>query len=482
MSENCRCESCATRVSCAGSSASGVTRRRFLKATGAIAIASQLDMLRDAPWASGAEAASPARPRVAVVYFRKELGGGCTWPPSSTNELAWTQQLENKIMQDAATRYGVDLQVVTERVTDVAATLQKVQQLKPQGLIVMAMDFDLAPMIALCQKRGEIPTIMYGNIVSFTHSFDALRKLPKTLVAHSPDVKWLDTAVRMHRTLWDLDNLKLLDCPCPGYYEELKKVGETAEVKAIADFYTKRATSVEPACADLVVASAKHYVVLKRLMQQHGCNGVTVQGPLCTGAGTEGNLPACLALSKLMDEGIPAVCQGASSHSAGYCQRLMFSLFGRPGFMGNITFDSVENQYILSHCTSALKLEGFDKDDLAPFQLRCFHANPGVSVQASWPVGREVTILDRHSLKDNLLTAVSGRVVANNDQMQQPPCGGCRTVVKFALDWDGDIMDATRGDDLHALACLGNHRRTLLLFCKLAGLAPTDITGKPVTI
>jgi hypothetical protein len=349
-------------------------------------------------------------------------------------------------------------------------------------LIVVAMDFALAPMIEFCQKRGEIPTIMYGNIVSFTHSFDALRRLPTTLVAHSPDVKWLDTAVRMHRTIWDLDNLKLLDCPCLGYDEELKKVGATDEVKAIAEFYATRATWIEPACADLVVDSAKHYIVLKRLMQERGCNGVTVQGPLCVGAGTNGNLPACLAISKLMDEGIPAVCQGATSHSAGYCQRLMFTLFGRPGFMGNITFDSVENQYILSHCTSSLKLEGFDKDYRAPFKLRSFHANRGVSIQASWPVGREVTILDRLSLKDNLLTAVSGRVVANNDQMPQPPCGGCRTVVKFALDGQGDIMDATRGDDLHALAVLGNYRRTLLLFCRLAGLTPTDIAGKPVTV
>ena len=160
----------------------------------------------------------------------------------------------------------------------------------------------------------------------------------------------------------------------------------------------------------------------------------------------------------------------------------MFTLFGRPGFMGNITFDSIENQYILSHCTSALKLEGFDKEFRTPFKLRSFHANRGVSVQASWPVGSEVTILDRLSLKDNLLTAVSGRIVASNDQMQQPPCGGCRTVVKFALDWQGDILDATRGDDLHALAVIGNYRRTLMLFCKLAGLTPTDITGKPVTV
>jgi hypothetical protein len=302
------------------------------------------------------------------------------------------------------------------------------------------------------------------------------------LLAHTDDVKWLTTAVRMHRALWDVNHLKLLDCPCPGYYEELKKVETSDEVKAIADFYRKTATLVEPACAGLVLDSAKHYLVLRKLMLQRGCNGVTVQGPLCVGAGTGGNLPACLALSKLMDEGVPAVCQGDTSHSAGYVQRLVFSLFGRPGFMGNITFDSVENQLVLSHCTSALRLEGLDQAYRAPYRLRSFHANPGVSLQVSWPVGKEVTIVDRLSLKNNLLTVVSGRVVANNDQIQQPPCGGCRTVVRFEIDWHGDIMDLHTGDDLHALAFLGNLKRPLMLFSKLAGLTPTDITGKPLSV
>jgi hypothetical protein len=455
------------------------SRRQFLASTGAAAAAAQLGVLDFASSLSAAGPATGGRPRVSVVCFRKEKGGGCVWPPSSTEELASTQQLENQIMQKAAAKYGVELSILSERVTDVGATLQQFAKAKPDGVIAVAMDFDLKPMVEFCHKRGDIPTIVYGNIVHMGHSFEPIRRLPRLLLAHTDDVKFLDMAVRMQRALWDVGNLKLLDCPCPGYDEELKKVETGEEVKAIADFYRKSATSIEPACADLVLASAKHYIVLSRMMHQHGCNGVTVQGPLCVGAGTAGNLPACMALSKLMDEGVPAVCQGDTSHSAGYVQRLVFTLFGRPGFMGNITFDSVENQLVLSHCTSALKLEGFDQEYRAPFRLRSFHANRGVSLQVSWPTGKEVTIVDRLSLKNNLLTVVSGRVVANNDRIQQPPCGGCRTVVRFELDWQGDIMDLNIGDDLHASAFLGNLRRPLLLFCKLSGLTPCDITGKP---
>lgn len=459
----------------------GCTRRGFLGGSAAALAATHLEALGVAPSLAGEDALGAPRPRLAVVHFRKERGGGCVWPPSTTEELASTQELQNKILREAAAKYGAELTFLAQRVTDVAATLQQLAQAKPDGLIVVAADFDLGPMIQFCQKRGDTPAVVYGNVLHMGHSFEPIRRLPRTLLAHTDDVHWLATAVRMHRALWDVSRLKLLDCPCPGYYEELKKVEAGDEVKAIADFYGKTATWVEPACAGLVLDSAKHYLVLRKLMRQHGCNGVTVQGPLCVGAGTGGNLPACLALSKLMDEGVPAVCQGDSSHSAGYVQRLVFSLFGRPGFMGNITFDSVQNQLVLSHCTSALRLEGFDQPYRAPYRLRSFHANPGVSLQVSWPIGKEVTIVDRLSLTNNLLTVVSGRVAANNDQIQQPPCGGCRTVVRFELDWQGDIMDLHTGDDLHALAFVGNLKRPLMLFARLAGLTPTDITGKPLS-
>jgi hypothetical protein len=459
-----------------------VGRRGFLATAGAAALAAQAEMLAYTSSLAAAEPGPAAKPRVAVAWFRKAEGGGCVWPPSSTEELASTQKLERQILRDAAAKCGVELSVLSERVTDVGAALEQVRRTKPDGLIVVAADFNIAPMIEFCQKRGNIPTVVYGNIVHMGRNFEPLRWLPRTLLAHTSDVNWLSMAVRMHRALWDVDHLKLLDCPCPGYYDELKKVDAGDEVKAIADFYRNRATWVEPACADLLLDSAKHYLVLRRLMRQRGCNGVTVQGPLCVGAGTKGNLPACMALSRLLDEGIPAVCQGDSSHSSGYVQRLAFTLFGRPAFMGNITFDSVENQLILSHCTSALRLEGLEGDYRAPFKLRSFHANRGVSLQVSWPVGKEVTIVDRLALTNNLLTVVSGRVAAGNDKIQQPPCGGCRTVVQFDLDWRGDILDVHPGDDLHALAILGNFKKQLLLFCKLAGLTPADITGKPTTV
>jgi len=253
-------------------------------------------------------------------------------------------------------------------------------------------------------------------------------------------------------------------------------------VKAVADFYEKNARRVEPACRPVILDSAKHYVVLRRMMAKHRCNGVAVRGPLCTGAGRGGHLPACMALSKLLDEGVVAQCQAEhGAFAPAYTQRLALSLLGRPSYMGNITFDNLANRLILSHCTSPLKLEGLDRDYRAPFNLRSFHANVGVSLQVSWPIGKEATILDRVSLAGDKFIVATARVTANNDVYKQPPCGGCRTVVEYELDWDGNIMDLDT-TDLHGSAVLGNFKSTLFQFCKLAGLVPVDIAGNPLAI
>jgi len=456
-------------------------RRRFLTAASAVVLATQVRVLDFASSLFAAETEPADKPRVAVVYFRREQGGGCVWPPSSTEELAQTQQLHNETMQQAAAKYEVDLQVLTERVTDVNATLEQINQSKPDGLIAIGMDFDVAPWIEFCQKRGDIPTVAYANIVHMGRKFEPLRNLPGTLLAHTPRVEWLDTAVRLHRALRDVNKLNVVDCPCEGYYEELKTLGDTDEVKAIVDFYEKNAQWVEPTCKPLMMDSAKHYVVLRRMMERYGANGVAVTGPLCTTAGTDGNLPACMALSKLLDEGTPAQCQAKhGGHAQAYVQRLAFSLLGRPSYMGNITFDNLANRLILSHCTSALKLDGLDKDYRAPFKIRNFHANEGVSLQVSWPIEREATILDRVSLANAKFIVASAKVTANNDVYQQPPCGGCRTIVEFDLDWDGNIMDLDT-TDLHGSAVLGDFKSAVLQFCKLSDLTPVDIAGEPIS-
>ena len=52
------------------------SRRGFLKLSGAAAVAAQLDLLDYASSLFAADSAPTGKPRVAVVYFRREEGGG----------------------------------------------------------------------------------------------------------------------------------------------------------------------------------------------------------------------------------------------------------------------------------------------------------------------------------------------------------------------------------------------------------------------
>jgi len=255
---------------------------------------------------------------------------------------------------------------------------------------------------------------------------------------------------------------------CHDYFDEFNKVTQSKELRDLADFYKKNAKKiVEPKSADILEA-VKHYIVLRRLIEQGQYDGVTVRGPLCIG----GKNPACVAVSRLLDEGIVAACEADMAAAA--CQLLTLSLFGRPGFMGNPSPNTVNNTLIVSHCTSALKRDGIDKSYRAPFVLRDFHAMGGVAPMVEWPVGRKATVMDLLA-KDSMILG-GGKTIANTESIAQPPCGGCRTSVEFELDGVADTLAIDKGH--HKWCILENEVRPIKAYCQLAGTKVADLTGR----
>jgi hypothetical protein len=124
--------------------------------------------------------------------------------------LASTQELENKILREAASKYHVDLTFLTQRVTDVAATLKQVMQAKPDGLIVVAADFDVgrAGLRRVGARLGKTP--------------------PRVAKADAPArLQWCDRAgpaVRRRRHPWELAGvpgpLEARRADPDGYYRE----------------------------------------------------------------------------------------------------------------------------------------------------------------------------------------------------------------------------------------------------------------------
>jgi hypothetical protein len=247
--------------------------------------------------------------------------------------------------------------------------------------------------------------------------------------------------------------------PKARFADEFKQVAASDEVRAIADFYANAAQKIiEPTPADILEA-AKNYIVCRRLMEAEGCQGIAID---CLGWKN----PVCLAYSKLRDEGIVASCEQDANAAIGML--LVHQLFQRPGFQQDPSPNTVNNTLIGAHCTSPLRLEGFDKPYRAPYLLRNYHTRTGVAPEVLWPVGKPVTILQANVQPLSIMVG-TGRVVSN---VAQPPSGCCRTSVEIELDGIADSRDVK---GFHQLFVLGNLSRMLGAYGKLAGIPVTPI-------
>jgi hypothetical protein len=320
------------------------------------------------------------------------------------------------------------------------------------------------------EKRGDIPTILYSHLSGFTGHLQLGRDLPKTYVAATPNVQWLATAVRMFAAQWRIKNSRILLITKAGedivlkpwgttlrrmdkaqFQEEFKKVEESSEIRAIARAYARSAARiVEPTKQDILNA-AKNYIVIRHLLEIEQCNGVCID---CLGWKN----PVCMAYSKLLDEGVPATCEGDLNATVG--ELLSIYLLNRPGFIQDPSPNTVDNTFIGSHCTSPTRLDGYDNKQRADFWLRSYHTRTGCSMQVLWPTGRLVTVLQTSSSAPSMLVG-TGHVRSN---IPQPPSGCCRTAVEIEMD---NVVDTRNVKGFHQLFLLGNHERTLQAYGRL---------------
>ncbi len=449
-----------------------VNRRRFLGTLGAAAAATQLDLLAFASSLFGEEPKPAGKPVVNVVFVRPPKTRDVSWPGGNC-DIPAQQALFTKTLTDAAATLGVQLQVQAapiDKPEEVSACLDGLKASPPDGLIVCAMElFRWKPVNQIVQNRGDIPTIVYSNLSGFTSHLQCGRNMPGVLLAATQSVEWLQMAVRMLGAIWRLKHTRILITsrkgsthelgtkivPCKvNWQQEIQKAQETDESRAIADFYAKNAKEiVEPTKADILEA-AQQYAVLRRLMADQDCQGISLAGCLI-------GKPPCLAASKLRDEGIVATCEGVAHGSLG--ELVTFLLFNRPTFIQDPSPNTINNTLIGAHCTSPTRLEGCDQPYRAPYLLRNYHTRQGVSMQVLWPEGKEVTIIQFGWPKKSLMIG-TGRVVSN---IAQPPSGCCRTAVELELDGVADTRDVK---GFHQLFILGNLERPFRLFSQLAGI------------
>jgi len=452
---------------------------------------------------------------VVSLWQKRPATGQMDWG-YGTDTYNYQRKLYEKLLKEEGKEIGVEIRMRNPVTSDkeVKGLLADLKKSPPAGLILtghMLHTWGVGwrgqgwdPVRKILDGRGNVPTLVFFNLPNIRFGPPVRYGKPYTYTCTAPDVSWLKTSLHLVSAPARLKQARLLYAsPKPKeVYEEnrIHDVGsnhllgpgfvnfpdyraiydhyETSdEIRQLADFCEKTAKKVVEPEKAAILNAAKHYVVLRDLIRKNNCQGAVVSGSVCTGApGDPG--PACVAISRLNDEGLVGTCEGDPDF--GVANLVTHMICGRPSVMGNCGHLTATNTMVISHCYSPTKLRGPKDEYRADYQLRDFHGRPACVPQVFWPKGEKVTFITPLTRGGNREYAVgTGSVVSN---IAQPPAFLCRTAVELKVDgledWDTHTYRRGQRCGFHSSYVLGNMRERFDAFGQLAGVKITPVVQK----
>lgn len=467
-----------------------LSRRGFLKAAGASAVAAHAVLHELSSSLYAIETRPPGKARVFAAFARPNVKSYYMGWPGAAYDIAGHQKQYTQVIEKAAEKMGIDVDLTEEPLHDgktLAAFLAKVEQGKPDGVLItnMSLNSGWREANAFLDKRGAVPTVVFSPMgTSFTGHLQHGRRAKNAFVGATQDVGWLVTALRMLNTVWQMSKARICIVsgnrtadrqlevigttlhyiPRSRFPEELKKIELSDEVRQIAAYYRKEASKIVEPKEDDLLNAVKNYLACRRILEAEKCQGISID---CLGliGGRQIPCPPCIAFSRLLDEGSIGTCE--ADWNAAISQLLTAYLLGRPGFMQDPAPNSVHNTLMGAHCTCATKLDGFDKPH-EPFILRSHsESDLGVAPQVLWRKGQKITLMKFTG--PNRIILGTGRVLRNIDT---PPSGGCRTSLEVTVDGVADARDVK---GFHQLFIYGDFENLYKAYAQLAGIEVVHI-------
>ncbi len=456
-----------------------VSRRRFLLRLPAIPLGFGL-ALSDSGQRLFAAPKAQATLRVAFVKRRVY---DFSWPGGAYDGEAARKRYTEQILA-AGRELGMQIAMEPQPLHEQAAAdrfLAGLQRHPPDGVLLVLLDrHGVAWPTANKLADTGLPAIIFAPVgAAFTTNVLEPSKKPGVYVVSSLDFEAVRYGMRMvnaarqmretrlvvlkgtKRSDRDVEHLgtKLRTIPVQTFIDELGTIGETAEVRALADDWARRAKEVvEPSRAEMIDA-ARTYFAARNIMAREDGDAITMD---CLGPARRRQMPTpCMAWMKLNDEGTVAACE--ADLNAALTLLLVRYLFDKPGFQQDPVPETVQNALIGSHCVSPRVLWG-PGGPAAPYRIRSHHSGTNVSAQVLWPEGERVTIAD--FLGPRKLIIYSGTVTGN---VNTPPAGGCRTAVTVEVDGVPESPDI---QGFHQIFFCGDHAGQLRAYCQMFGIEP----------
>ena len=427
---------------------------------------------------TAASSAVEAGPVVRAAFLRPPGKYWMGWP-GAFYDVDGHQQEWTRLIAEAGQTLGVHVTMNQRPLQDdaqVADFITKTKAHPPEAVLLTLLHMNQWGQVNKIVEAG-LPTIIFSPIgMAFTGHFSELSRRPKVYLVSSMDFGAVKYGLKMVRAAYQMANARVVlvagneraDSVTPNlgtkvrriprkrFLDEYNSIGDTAEVKQIADERIAHAQAVREPTRKDVENAARTYIATKRILETEEGDAITMD---CLGLVGERLMPTppCMGWQMVNDEGLTAGCEGDMDA----CLSLMLvrRLFDRPGFMQDPVPEWPANRFLGAHCTCATRLDGFDKPP-APYILRHHsESDIGVAIQTLWRVGQPITIAQFGGPESMLI--YTGTVVGN---MDTPPAGGCRTDVIVEMK---NLPDARDIQGFHQVLFYGDFERELRCYCQM---------------
>ncbi|MBD3253548.1 MAG: hypothetical protein GF383_00565 [Candidatus Lokiarchaeota archaeon] len=279
--------------------------------------------------------------------------------------------------------------------------------------------------------------------------------------------QWRKDENKYSNKLKKLINAEMIRGDPDEIVEFYKRVNEK-KAEHIAKNWIKNAQNVEPT-NKTIINSAKLYLAFKKILNEKNCR---IFAPDCGTFLLTGKLPAypCMAFYELSNEGYYGICESDMDSAISFIFGL--ALTGRPGFVSNHTFDSVNDQITYMHCVAPSKLYGLDGPK-ADYEI-LYHGETaylGASPCVKFPVGEDITTI-KISVFENKIEIRSGKIVNNLTEK-----GGCvsKVLVKSKVKHILDNYD-WKSFGWHRVSFIGDWVEEFIIGAHLLGLEIVNLT------
>ncbi len=228
-------------------------------------------------------------------------------------------------------------------------------------------------------------------------------------------------------------------------YRRMEHVDEAAVAELVEALVLQAEAVVEPT-GEALAQVARVYLALREVAEQEALRALSLR---CFDLVIQMKTTGCFALSRLLDEGIIAGCEGDIVSTLGMLWA--YTYLGQLPWMGNpARVDTKGNKLWMAHCTVPRHL-------VQSYLLRShFESGLGVGIQGDMKEG-EVTLFRLGGPQLRQLWLAEGNIVQRGREENL-----CRTQVEIALSRSsvGELLERPLGN--HLVLVYGHHAEQLL--------------------